>query len=373
MKRLKRLKPLIKIELPSTLLVTLYFIVVSLGGMIATQRRLEDNEAQCLMRNFAELVMYQDLLSCNEVLLSIRDNITILFLIGCAVLVYSSFRKDKDYEMGRFLKSLPYTARERLLVKVGMHLASLLIGILVLGIGMEMINRQAINRFSYIYEGMNRGQLHLQIMQSHQVFKMMVITLLTCITFYLFLVMMQYIMMNNLMSVINGVFIFFAPLYLSKCVLNYFGNLYGSSIQEVHVFLKQLMIAEGKNITAYYLEQGRKESIYIDTVLGSIKPYVIGYGIFIIIILAGIYVFYKRYRLEESDLMIPNKYCRGIYRAGVTVCSAFLVGDVARYLTGTYIYGSESLLNPWLLIGAVIGFIISRKIAQIGIKKGGVR
>ena len=43
-----------------------------------------------------------------------------------------------------------------------------------------------------------------------------------------------------------------------------------------------------------------------------------------------------------------------------------------RYLTGTYVYGNESLLNPWLLIGAAIGFIISKKIAQIGIKKGGV-
>ena len=369
---MKRLKALIKIELPSTLIVTLYFIVVSLGLLIATQGKIADKEGECLFRTFIDIAKYQDMLNCNDIFLNVRFKGTILFLIGCALLVYSSFRKDKDYEIGRFLKSLPYTTKERLLVKVGMHLGSLLIGILTFGIGMSVVNHQAMNRFRYIYEGISGGELHLQIMASHQVLKMMIVTLLTCITFYLFLLMMQYVMMNNLMSVVNGVLIFFAPIYLSRSLLNYFRSFIGNIIDVVCVFLKQQVMAEGKITMAYRFVKGREYSVYIDAVLGSIKPYVISYGICIIIILALVYVFYKRYKLEESDLMIPNKYCRGIYRIGVTVCSAFLVGDVMRYLTGTYVYGNESLLNPWLLIGAAIGFIISKKIAQIGIKKGGV-
>ena len=272
---MKRLKALIKIELPSTLLVTLYFIVVSLGLLIATQGEMADKEGECLFQGFVNIARYQNMLNCNDIFLWVRFKGTILFLIGCALLVYSSFRKDKDYEIGRFLKSLPYTTKERLLVKVGMHLGSLLIGILTFGIGMSVVNHQAMNRFRYIYEGISGGELHLQIMTSH---------------------------------IINGALIFFAPIYLSRSLLNYFRSFIGNIIDAICVFLKQLIRVEGKITIAHRFVKGREYSVYIDAVLGSIKPYVIGYGTCIIIILGLIYVFHKRYKLEESDLMIPNKY-----------------------------------------------------------------
>ena len=91
------------------------------------------------------------------------------------------------------------------------------------------------------------------------------------------------------------------------------------------------------------------------------------YGMMILISLVAILKLCVAERVEKSDYFIPGKYFRSIFICGVTVCGGLLLGDL--YL----IFSNQTNMRiayGLITFGGIISFLVARKIASIGMRKG---
>ena len=114
-KKMKRLKALIKMELKPALLVAAYFFLVDLFILLNIRGDIEDSWRGFLKYGIEDFLGYNDGLSIADIFVDHMLVIMLFSFVGMMALVYVSFKNDKSIEIGRFLKSLPYTMKERCL------------------------------------------------------------------------------------------------------------------------------------------------------------------------------------------------------------------------------------------------------------------
>ena len=370
---MKRLKALIKMELRPALLIGAYFLLVDLWILLSIQGRIQNAWRDFLTNGIKNLTLYSGGIRVTDVFMENMIYIMLLSIIGMIALVYSSFKNDKSIEIGRFLKSLPYTMRERCLTKMGVGIGTFTVTYIFYAVGMLVLHMSYLNKFSEVYEVTIFSEVYHQIFDRGELIQGLILVYIGAIAIYLFCMMFQYLVSNRLGGIIVAALVYISPLFIMNSVCGYINVSYENIIYKLTEWVNELMIifaypswAEvGINInTATTIS---RDTIEQYTYINLMSYKMIFYGIIALLSLVAILKLCVIERIEKSDYFIPSKCFRRIFVCGVTICGGLLLGDIY------FIYSNET--NMWvayglLILGGVISFLIAKKIASIGMKKG---
>lgn len=289
-----------------------------------------------------------------------------LTILGVLLLIYLSFRNDSHQETGRFLKSLPFKNEERYFIKIGVGLAVITIPYIIFTILMVMVRHYYLSEMKSIYELTLLNDIYKQLLPLSNILQLLCLAYLLIILVYLIGVLFEYLISNNILSIIIGMLISFSPLFITESLSSCFRvNLFYSLEDIVWRFYRYLLpntlsisCYTGENATEYYA-------------LGSTE-YVVLFGerciLFLILIalctVATLY-FCKKNVIENDDILMPYRWFRILFVVGVTLCSALLCSDF--YLA--FYNNSQLLMMLWFIIGGTIGFVIAYLISRKGLRK----
>lgn len=365
---MKRLKALIKVEIKPALLIGILFLIVNLLGFIQIQSSINGIWKSYLMSGIAGYFNYYRLINIiGRIIFEASLVVGILYMMLLIALVFSSFRYEKSIEVSRFLKSLPYTERERCFVKVGTGIMTLTIGIMVYLVEILYLHHYSRSVFQEIMDVTSLGSIAQEIFSLGKLLKIVALIYVVLIAGYLFMVMVQYMVSNRLTGIVIGILSAFAPLFILNSVIMFFDISWDSWIGKIVDVFTYLMIH-----FVDYADINWNPDSYIGR-----YAYVSGFGyhiafylgIITLIVMAILY-FTRTNRLENSDLLMPHSVVRMIFIAGVSVCGGFTIYYLSS-LFSNYILFRDNVAPRIviLIVGAVISALIAKKIAYIGIKK----
>ena len=369
---MKRLKALIKMELRPALLIGAYFLLVDLWILLSIQGRIQNAWRDFLTNGIKNLTLYSGGIRVTDVFMENMIYIMLLSIIGMIALVYSSFKNDKSIEIGRFLKSLPYTMRERCLTKMGVGIGTFTVTYIFYAVGMLALHMSYLNKFSEVYEVTVFSEVYHQIFDRGELIQGLILVYIGCIAIYLFCMMFQYLVSNRLGGIIVATLVYISPLFIINSICGYMNARYENIIYKLAEWVNELMIIPaylslgevGINVnTATMISRDTIEQYVYINLMGY---KIIFYGIIALLSLMVILKLCVVERIEKSDYFIPSKCFRRIFVCGVTICGGLLLGDIY------FIYSNET--NMWiayglLILGGLISFLIAKKIASIGMKK----
>ena len=370
---MKRLKALIKMELKPALLIGVYFLLVDFFVLLTIRGRIQDTWRSFLLNGIRDFMLYDRGIRVTDTFIENTLYIMLFSIVGMMALVYGSFKNDKSIEIGRFLKSLPYTMRERCLVKMGVGIVTFTLTYIFYAIGMIVLHMSFLNKFSEIYRVTIFSEVYHQIFDRGELVKVLMLVYVGCIAIYLFCMMFQYLVSNRLGSIIVAVLVYLSPVFIVNSLSAYVSVRYENIIYSLTEWLNELMIIFGYqawgeigiNIsTATSISQNPITNYQYMSLTGH---RIIFYGIIILISLVAILKLCVAERVEKSDYFIPNKYFRSIFICGVTVCGGLLLGDIYLMFSNQTNMG---IAYGLITFGGIISFLAARKIASIGIRKG---
>ena len=370
---MKRLKALIKMELRPALLIGAYFLLVDFLILLSIQGRIQNAWRDFLTNGIKNLTLYSGGIRVTDVFMENMIYIMLLSIIGMIALVYSSFKNDKSIEIGRFLKSLPYTMRERCLTKMGVGIGTFTVTYIFYAVGMLALHMSYLNKFSEVYEVTVFSEVYHQIFDRGELIQGLILVYIGCIAIYLFCMMFQYLVSNRLGGIIVATLVYISPLFIINSICGYMNARYENIIYKLAEWVNELMIIPaylslgevGINVnTATTISRDTIEQYAYINLMGY---KIIFYGIIALLSLMVILKLCVVERIEKSDYFIPSKCFRRIFVCGVTICGGLLLGDIY------FIYSNET--NMWIayglfILGGLISFLIAKKIASIGMKKG---
>ena len=358
---MKRLKPLIQIELRKSIPMSFYFIVVgiiSLVSMIQSTKYIFQSE---LTQGISSLAWYMyGRVDWGNLF---RENIAryvIAMIVGLVFMIYLSYRNDKNHEVCRFLKSLPYTMKERYLVKIGTGMATFTIAYVLYSVGMVIFRNSFVSQAKEIYEVTIFSEIFDQIFSMNQLIQILFVVYTALIACYLFGVMFEYLVSHNFASVLIAVLVGLSPAFI---LLNLSLYVEGDNpiLNKIAWICSKILLGEG-GWKYVHIDGAMDHSLvhyeYVDYVGMKIGVYLIIAGICFITTLN----FCKKSYLENMDVFIPGKIFRKVFIMGVTVCAGLLLGDLY------YVFAETQDIMLYIAngIGAIIGLIVAWKLAHIG-------
>lgn len=375
---MKRLKALIKMELKPALLIGVYFLLVDFFILLTIRGRIQGTWREFLLNGIKTFMGYNEGIRVADIFIENTLYIMLFSIIGMMGLVYGSFKNDKSIETGRFLKSLPYTMRERCLVKMSVGIVTFTMTYIFYAIGVLALHISCLNRFSEVYRITILSEVYNQIFDRGELIKVLVLVYVGCIAIYLFCMMFQYIVSNRLGGIIVSTLVYLSPVFIANSLSAYVSARYTNIIYENIIYpltewLNNLMIVFGYQS---YGELGVNVSTAVtisdDTIINYTYVSLIGhrivfYGVIGLISLVIILKLCVVERIEKSDYFIPSKCFRGIFTCGVTVCGGLLLGDIYLMFSNQTNMG---IAYGLITFGGIISFLVARKIASIGIRKG---
>ncbi|PHV70870.1 hypothetical protein CS063_07550 [Sporanaerobium hydrogeniformans] len=364
---MKELKALIKIELRSTLLMSIYFLVVNLCGLAACKIAMDKNYVNQLRYGIGWYIAQPN----GEYIYPVLVGTYCFTLGGIILLVYFQFVKDKSLEVGRFLKALPYTNRQRGFVKIGMGILSYTLPFLILIGGMLLLHGSFVGQMQEIYNVFMNQEVIERIIHINELLKMFLLMYMTFIAVYLFLMLVQYVANNNLGSIIMSILTLIAPLFI---VLS--GSEIYSFFRRMHRLrnlIIEFLFVPGYPLTleggSFALDRQNQEQAHF---IGyqEINHYglkVVGLILFIGLCLIFIHLLIKHTKMEDSDKLFNHGLAKWIFIIGVTVCSGLLLADMGLlFILPLFMDEYFVMTQVLILIGALIGFVIAYKIGRIG-------
>ncbi len=364
---MKRLKALIKMEMKPALLMGILFLIANILGFLMIQGSMNGLWRGYLSGGLTGYFNWRGLINIiGEVFFNNSLIVGILYMILLILLVFSTFRYEKSIEVSRFLKSLPYTERERCLVKVGFGVGVLTISLLIYMVGLLCLRHYSMGLFQEIIEVTALGSIAEKIFDLGKLLKMLALMYIVLVAGYLFMMMVQYMVSSRLAGIIIGSLSAVAPLFIAISLGDIFDISRDTWIGEVIDRFIYLMVS----FTGYVELFNRETDIfYVSNMYLSGFGYHIAFYVVIIILVAmAILYFTKNNRLEDSDLLMPHPMVRIIFIVGVSICS----GCSSYYILSVF-FGYVLLITVpkiiLFIVGVIIGFLIAKKIAYTGIKK----
>ncbi len=365
---MKNLKALIKIELKPVLFMSIYFLIVNLCGLVVGKVSINKNYLDYLQRGINTYVK-EPYSNC---IYPILIGVGIFTLGGIVLLVYIQFIKDKGVEVGRFLKALPYTNCQRGFVKIGMGILGYTLPFLILIGEMMLLRQEILEQLQELYNVLGNGQVTARIVELSELLKVCFMFYMTFTAIYLFLMLLQYSINDNLGSIVIGLLTLMAPPFIwisSSEIYGFFRRInWGmKSIFQILFIPSYPILLEGDKINLVMKEQG---VVYFMT-YAEIGHY--GFKIMLLIFFIAACILLIRLtmnqaRMEDSDKLFNNVATKWIFIIGVTLCSGLLIADIGLLFVLPLIMVEENFIVTQLLVvgGAVIGFIIAYKIGNIG-------
>ena len=371
---MKRLKALIKMELKPALFIGAYFLLVNLWALFVVQNRMQNIYNSVLVDGIQDFIAYNSGLNMSNTFMQNILEVMLFTLIGILVLTYASFKNDKSIEIGRFLKSLPYTTRERCLTKIGIGVGTFTLTYLVYVGGMIFLNNSYLNQFREFYEVTVLSETYTQIFNNVELMKALGLVYVGCIAIYLFSVMFQYLVSHRVGSVIVAVLVYAAPVFIFNSISDLSNTLsplnqlnevvlepFADWINELMIVFEYIgwgVIGTSMNISNDYT--------FSYSYMGLTGYRLAFYVILSFVALGIILKVSQSDAIEKSDYLIPSRIFRTIFTCGVTVCSTLLVGDV--YCMYSNQMNGVTMLS-FMFIAAVVSFFIAKRIARIGMRK----
>lgn len=302
-----------------------------------------------------------------------------MIILGVALMVYIQFREVKNIGVGYFLKALPIGDKKVYLIKVGCGMLTYTIPFIFAVLALIYVRGEYLVWMEDAI-WMNTAGSILEILEGPKyLFYSFALYYSIIALTYLFLVMMQYLITHPVVSVIISVISAGVPLLLFHF------------INEVYIIylavadhMEQNMIQGFRSIGDYvlpWLHGGvqRSDSLATNPFLSGQEDIYFRYiehieVKFITTFILGLICFGIGYqlshllRVENAGQFIPLKGIRTAFVLGVTLCSGAAVGLSCIYMSGYQRPIGFINLHILMLVGALIGYGISRKLASIGIK-----
>lgn len=293
----------------------------------------------------------------------------VIFTIISVVQVFMQFRLEKDQEVGRFLKSLPVKKEEFFKVKLSMGIMNITLAFIVLAIGLIIVRSRNMFWIKDIYNVSTISAPFIKADGVGSLLKEIGLIYLIVLSFYSFLFMVQYTFTNLLGGIVTGILVWLAPsfiMYSSMFTLEKFISISRSS--SIERFSEKLLPWLYPFEYDYNTWLTDANGIGLGSIM-NIENLEIKYVITLILILVNIIVGYKlnkSSRVENENMTIPFKGSRNIFKFGVTICSGLAVSTILSEII--LMQTNNIIFLIFILAGGVIGYLISQKIANIGIR-----
>lgn len=366
-------KALVKHEARNMKWMLLYFLAVSIGGLLAFNSEMS--------REYMDILRLGINPDRTVVLSSIRtllNSITVATGIGIVLMVYLQFKDSKSIEVGNFLKALPINNKEYYITKLVGGLISLTIPTIILIVGVLVIRS---NNMAWVIDIQSISMFPEMIAKAESVTNIMAVLVmgyLVAVATYSFLFMIQYVVMNITAGIVIGGLIWLSPTFilisligLYDEVFNRYYEAYGEVLQNIAANLINYIEPWSYTLNVAYVDMINQienssliSNIDIMYYEGVVIKIVIALIMSIISISLG-YILSKKSRVEDHDKLITFKWARKVFIMGVTVCSGLLLVDISQMFLGLYGQLNMITLHVILIIGSIIGYIVSKKITYI--------
>lgn len=366
-------KALVKHETRNMKWMMLYFLLVALGGVLIFNTNLDSIYIDILKRGITP-----DTSIITENIRLTLSTIMMPMGLGILLMIYLQFKDTKSVEVGNFLKALPINNREYYITKFVGGLISLTIPTIILIAGILIIRNANMIWISDIHGVSIFPELVIKADSVVNSVAIFIMAYLVALSTYAFLFMIQYIVMNITAGLVIGLLVWLTPSFLLISASWLYGHLidksfkiFGTAIEVVENLIIEYILpwtyAFGLN-TYNTFDSFEYDPIFDNIHLlyyeGLVTKIFITLAITIIGGLIG-YVLSKKSRVEDNDTLINFKWARRVFVVGVTICSAFLLADIAKMFIGRYNDSTMVIINLMLVAGAAIGFIVSRKITMV--------
>ncbi len=279
------------------------------------------------------------------------------------ILVYAQFKEDKIEGTGDFIATLPYTQKEHYYNKICVGVGTIVSTWGVYLMFVYLAYRRAQYYLAQTYEIHLVGTYIREADKFINIVKVSLAMLICIIIMYLFLVVIQYCVQNVLGGVVIGICIIGAVIYIPLGITGYMemshvGTHTHFYSDYIDVLGRLVVPLESQIVTNYAWEYSQR---YITVT----QNYWLQIGILLAgctaLLSLGEYLSSK-YGLRQRKHFMINKVVTYIFIGGVTVCS----GLIPVYISG--IFGSRWSYagNIAIIIVAIIGYVVSLKIARIG-------
>ena len=366
-------KALVKHETRNMKWMLLYFLTIVIGGVLSFNSDLKGEYI-----NFLTTGLSPDR---SIILHSLRGLLSFIIVpigFGILLMIYLQFKDSKSVEVGNFLKSLPVSNKEYYLTKFMGGFISLTIPLAILIVGVLAIRS---SNMSWISDIQNISVFPDLVEKSNSIINtvsILTMSYLVAISTYAFLFMVQYIVMNIIAGLVIGSLIWASPTFIIMSL----GMIYNQAIRSLFspsgdtLFKIEETVFNYIQPWTYPVNVPNIEIQYstgIDTMFdyGQII-YFKGLGAKILITLSIAllsialgYILSKKSRVEDSDTLISFKWARRLFVIGVTVCSSLLLADISTVFLGFHDSIGFIMLHIIMIIGAIIGFIVSRRMTKI--------
>ncbi|WP_070000719.1 hypothetical protein [Cellulosilyticum sp. I15G10I2] len=357
---MKNIKALIEVEVRPAIMMGIYFLIVNISGLLFASLDINNGFERYLRYGKA----IEDI--SGEIFLPLMASLVAFTFFGMIILIYFQFKNDKSIDIGRFLKALPYTNMQRCLVKIVAGILSFSIPFIVFSVGLIALRSHAILQFKEAYSVLSYESVIMSINSLENLIYLLVLVQMVYTAVYLFIFMVQYLMNNNIGSLVVSIFSLAAPAFIVISAWEIYRFPYYTRIKFERLFLpiysiivqRKTFVFESGTMNKHVLFWSYIEDIGLKILIAA----VIGLLCWGVICQAA-----KKSKIEDADVLIPHPISRGIFIIGVSVCAAFLVADISKFLILPLIMDDTTLMTQvMLVIGGVLGFIIAKKIGYIG-------
>lgn len=355
-------KSILKHEIRSMKWMTLASLTLSVVLVMMFSRNIDNRYAE----------MFYSGLSGNQAVIQqslryISDMVLILFSSLAVLQVFMQFRSEKDQEVGRFLKSLPVKNEEFLKVKLISGLANLSLAFAVLFIGMIMVRRVNMFWIADIYSISNNPLPFMEVDGILSILKELGLIYLIVLSFYTFLIMVQYTFTNLIGGIVTGILVWLAPIFILLTSAFTLERFISSSLTNRLFELSDWVLPWIYPFRIDYNTLNMNPNSINGNMIGIIDHLAIKYIICLGLIAVNIFLAYrfnKDSKIEDENKVIRFKSTRNIFKIGVTICSALLASAVFTDFLMVDI--SDILYLAIMILGGSIGYFISMKIAKVG-------
>lgn len=297
----------------------------------------------------------------------VTSTILVIFLVIAVMQVFMQFRAEKDQEVGRFLKSLPVKNEEFFKVKLIAGIGNFTIAFLVLLVGIIVVRNSNMFWIEDIYSISIASAPFIELDGVLSILKEIGLIYLIVLSFYTFLIMIQYTFTNIIGGIVTGILVWLAPAFILISSVSIFERFFSSSLlgaistmaEWTMPWLYPFQFSYNDFFTNYnYLDIS--PMILIDHL--GIK-YIICIGLILVNIILA-YKLNKASKIEDENKVITFKTTRNIFKFGVTICSALLVAAIATEFLMINVPNIVYIVV--IILGGAVGYIVSKKITQVG-------
>ncbi|MCB2305499.1 ABC transporter permease [Clostridium estertheticum] len=274
-----------------------------------------------------------------------------IFIMVLVVLILAAilFSGEKTSETQGFMASMPFARKEIIFNKWLVGVVSLLISFAVTYI------------FLSLFYLLNIKGLDTTINPYFDIIKWFFMNTFQYICIFTFMMLIQAVMGNSIVSSIVGGIILMVPLFITLIVQDLIVRYYGYHYKYM-IFYK---ISNWLNICFYNLSQQSLVKTSINNVYSNVFSYYSNYKSKLLVLflltclfLYFAYVAYKRRNIEYNLRLIVFKNLEPVFIGGVAICLGLLAGAI---------FGRNYLrhFGIWFVIFTIIGYFISKLLLKV--------